>query len=82
MKVEVKDKVSEIKFPCLMISEDKKFIVLFSNMNCGTCIYSNMNCGTCIYSLDSIIYEIGSYSEAWIMPLFVPFDGEITLKND
>ena len=72
MKVEVKDKVSEIKFPCLMISEDKKFIVLFSNMNCGTCIYS----------LDSIIYEIGSYSEAWIMPLFVPFDGEITLKND
>ena len=72
MKVEVKNNVSEIKFPCLMISDDKKFIVLFSNMNCGTCIYS----------IDSITNKIGSYSERWVMSLFVPFDGEITLKND
>ena len=71
MKVEVKDKVSEIKFPCLMKESECGLIVLFDKDKCGTCI----NGGTSSH-------RIGDYNTSWIMPLFKLFDGEITLKND
>ena len=73
MKVEVKNKVSfsEIKYPCLMISTDLYCIVLFNECECGTCIYNGKTNN-----------EIGKYYEKWDMDSFVPFNGEVILKND
>lgn len=70
MKVEVKNKVNEVKYPCLMESNLEQ-IVLFVSNKIGTLVYvGNSTC------------EVGDYSEQWHMPSFEPFDGEITLKND
>ena len=70
MKVEVKDKVSEVKYPCLMITEEKDLIVLFISSTKGICVMS-----------DHPNFKVGEYSNVWCMMSFVPFDGEITLKN-
>ena len=73
MKVEVKDKVSEIKYPCLMIGIDTKRVILFYKEKCGIVLdEGNSNTNN----------EIGYYSEEFDMSLFKLFDKEITLKND
>ena len=71
MKVEVKDKVSEIKYPCLMIYRKFNLIVLFDEEKCGTCINKG--------SSNDVL---GEYETTYKMELFELFDGEITLKND
>jgi len=71
MKVEVKDKVSEIKFPCLMVTEEYDVIVLFTSLTNGTCVMS-----------EHPNYKVGEYSNGWAIDNFNQFDGEITLKND
>ena len=71
MKVEVKDKVSDIKYPCLMKESEWGIIVLFDKYKCGTCIKGGTS-----------YHRIGDYNTDWIMPLFKLFEGEITLKND
>ena len=71
MKVEVKDKVSEIKFPCLMVTEEYDVIVLFTSSTKGICVMS-----------DHPNFKVGEYSNGWVIENFKLFDGEITLKND
>ena len=71
MKVEVKDSVSEIKYPCLMITEEKDLIVLFVSSTKGICVMS-----------DHPNFKVGEYSNGWAIDNFNQFDGEITLKND
>lgn len=71
MKVEIKDKVSEINYPCLMKESEWGIIVLFDKYKCGTCIDGGTSS-----------HRIGDYKTSWSMPLFKLFDGEITIKND
>jgi hypothetical protein len=73
MKVEVKDKVSEIKYPCLMIGIDTQRVVLFHKEKCGIVLDKGSS---------SSNSEIGYYSEGFCMNLFKLSDKEITLKND
>ena len=71
MKVEIKENVNGIKFPCLMKEYEFGTIVLFNKDKCGVCIENGTS--------NSII---GEYSAYWDMYCFRPFDGEIKLKND
>lgn len=71
MKVEVKNKFSEIEYPCLMICKQYNEIVLFNDYRSGTCI----NPG----SSDDML---GLYCDIWVIEEFTKFEGEITLKND
>ena len=71
MKVEIREKADEVKYPRLMIHKEMNYLVLFNNESSGMVIYSK-----------NINSPCGDYSEYWDSTLFRPFNGEITLKND
>lgn len=71
MKVEIREKADEVKYPCLMIHKEMGFIVLFKDKQNGMVVSSN-----------SEHFNIGDHSEYWDSTLFRQFNGEITLKND
>lgn len=64
----------EIKFPCLMEYDNGsglgKYIVLFSNKNCGTVVYS-----------ENKERLIGKYSDILNIDYFNFISGDIILKN-
>ena len=71
MKVEVKNKVSDINYPCLMIAIDTQMIVLFNKEKCGLVLLKGNS-----------VFEVGYYNESFTMSLFKLYYQEITLKND
>ena len=70
MKVTVKDKSSEIEYPCLMIS-DSGTIVLFREHENGVCLKQG-----------NTFVKLGDYSNSWDMNVFNPFAGSVTLSNE
>lgn len=62
-----------IKFPCLMRYNkgNKDFVVLFTENKIGTVVYKEPTCE----------WELGLYSNRWVMEYFEPFVGEIILSN-
>lgn len=72
MKIEVikKDSESELQFPCLMIAEEPRIIVLFTCLKKGTVVVRNN------------YWDVGHYSENWTMSQFSSFKGKITLENE
>ena len=75
MKVEVKDKVSAIAYPCLMKSKNNGQVVLFTSIESGIVIQKNNSCNKEFEYID--VFKDLHDSDVW-----VKFDGEITLKND
>jgi hypothetical protein len=76
MKVEVKvfeENQEEIKFPCLMISNQTGNIVLFSCDKKGVVLLRGEN---------PTLWKIGDYGNDFAMENFKPFKGSITLSND
>ena len=74
MKVELIEKeVEDIKYPCLMVSEETGCIVLFEEDSCGV-----------VVNLDNslVFATIGRYSKDWNMSRFSKFNGKVILKND
>ena len=69
MKVVVKHKLENIKYPCLMQHEDGT-IVLFVANGSGTCLVNNEN--------ES--YRVREFRNDWCD--FTNFKGEINLSND
>jgi hypothetical protein len=66
----VKNKSINNEYPVLMfLLSHPEMIVLFSNIGIGTVVSFNDIC------------NIGTYSSNWETNKFVPFDGEIILKN-
>ena len=70
MKVEInnKEQNTEIKFPCLMISE-KGNLVFMTEIGHG-------------FALKHTKKDIGYFSDLWDMDNFKPFNGSITLSNE
>lgn len=60
----------EIPFPKLMLS-DTGNLVWLSKENCGMVVKSSNG-----------EYEVGYYSETWVMPVFEDYDGQVTLSNN
>ena len=71
MKIEVnnKEQNTEIKFPCLMISDDSQCIVFVTKDEEGIVLIHPR-------------LPIGHYSDAWVTNKMKPFNGTITLSND
>ena len=74
MKVTVKEKSSEIEYPCLMVTK-KGEIVLFYAYKEGTCI-AHLDTG------ELPDWQLGEYSDTCIMRWFKPFTGSVTLSNE
>ncbi len=79
MKVTVKDHMScdgEIKYPCLMISTHKKFIVLFHSPTKGTVVQTK----------DESLHTVGTYIDYWKPATnssdWEVFEGTIEMSND
>lgn len=72
MKSVVEKEEENIKFPILMefVNHSPKFIVLFSQPNCGM-----------VVSSENSTHNLGSYRTDWRMELFNPFKGKVTLFN-
>lgn len=70
MKVEVKENVSEIKFPRLMKDKNGELVVFFIDDKQGICVVSDG------------FYNVGNYLDHWFIECFEPFNGTITLEND
>jgi hypothetical protein len=73
-----KIKLSGIKkkeFPMLMANKKYGFVILFESQNKGVVVYNEEK--------DSAYphYDIGYYSEGWVMDRFETFNGKLTLKN-
>lgn len=66
---------SSITYPMLMISTDKKTIILASNGGATNVA------GMVINSEDSS-YQVGHYTTSWSASIFTPFFEEVTLKNE
>ena len=65
--------VESYPYPKLMITEDKRIVVLFDNHGEGTVLHSsNPEDG----------WNIGEYNDVWDMSKFVNFNGEILLSNE
>jgi ribosome-associated toxin RatA of RatAB toxin-antitoxin module len=71
MKLEVnnKEQNAEIKYPCLMISDNYECIVLMQKEETGIALKHENQ-------------EMGYFSNMWDMSEFKPFNGTITLSND
>lgn len=70
IKVEVRKKIKENKYPCLKHYPKTGEIVLFRGEETGILLNDSSN--ACA----------GFYSSAWLEENFEPFQGEITLSND
>lgn len=60
-----------IKYPCLMISNDRLIIVLMIDNEIGTVVYSNDD-----------NYNIGYYDEDWDMEELEIYNGKLELSNE
>ena len=60
----------EIKYPCLMISDDSQTIILFDKFESGMVVSYSEH------------HKLGCYADDWDMKVFKPFTGTITLQND
>ena len=69
--VNKEEKAIEIKYPCLMISNDNQIVVLFDRRGSGYVVYSERQ-----------TQPFGYYSNSWVMPSFELFKGTIELTND
>jgi len=58
------------QFPCLMLGRNSEQIVLFKAPKCGTVVSSGC------YTANE-----GRYSTDWLMEVFEPFNGTLTLEN-
>lgn len=80
MKVTIheKPKEQELKFPCLMISDNQQIILALSMRERGNSFYYEA------ITLDpgETYNKNGDYSEDYIACAFSPFHGSITLEND
>lgn len=75
VKVEVSGyQDDDIKYPCLMISNDGDTIVLFTDPRVGTCVSNK--------SKSEFATNVGMHDSTWITSLFKPFKGSITLSNE
>ena len=76
MKVTIKEKSEEIKFPCLMEGPLGQ-VVLFTSATCGTRL---------VKRADRPDDPIGEYSSGWVSVYtsnyWKPFNGKIILEND
>ncbi|HET8686437.1 MAG TPA: hypothetical protein VFM18_07205 [Methanosarcina sp.] len=68
----------ESQFPCLMLSHDKKIIILATSGDIGPFKNFSILSGVVIHS-DDASYPIGNYREDWIR--FSEFDGKVVLEN-
>jgi hypothetical protein len=64
------------EYPCLKQSKNVKSIVLFTKAKKGTVVF------LADYNNKFNIYPIGTYIDNWAMNNFIPFEGELFLKND
>lgn len=73
MKTESKISIEEngIEYPCLMWDERDGRVLLFIRRGAGIVIHNPKNAN-----------HIGVYYETWVMSLFKPYHGTITLSND
>lgn len=72
MKIEVKEKESQLKFPCLMKSDG--LIILATETKDGSIT------GTVINGKG--VHCIGEYDNDWDADEFTSFHGTVTLSND
>lgn len=70
IKATVKNRTTELEFPCLMKHTKSKQIVLFERHGIGTRLNSEAN---------ELI--IGYHSKNWYMDEFEPFTGTLSLSN-
>lgn len=70
IKVEVRKKIKENKYPCLKHHPKTGEIVLFVCEDTGVSLNNSSNACE------------GLYSSEWLEQYFEPFHGEITLSND
>ena len=72
MKSEIIKKEKELKFPCLMVSEDTGNVYLMSSEKVGTCIHSN----------DKSAWSVSDFCDMLDHTILTPFKGKIILQND
>ena len=76
MKSKIKlSKVKSKEFPKLMSNKQYDFMVLFEKKNKGVVVYNGETDITWPH------YDIGYYSEHFMMDRFKDFNGKLTLKN-
>lgn len=67
----IEEKIEQtVKYPCLMVREDQKLVILFTEKYTGIVL----NPGTSPY-------RIGAMSDSFNMNYFKPFNGTIELSN-
>ena len=71
MKVTLQQKPVKIKYPFLGISEHNNTIVFFTEPDIGVCVYA----GTTSRNF------VGEYKTTWVMTVFNPYNGTVTLEN-
>jgi hypothetical protein len=73
MKVEInnKEENNEIKFPCLMISDNQKSVIIATEQ-----------CGDRLHGFALKNNQGLHFSKDWAKSVFKPFNGSITLSND
>ncbi len=71
MKSIKKEKIKEIKYPCLMVAEDGE-VVLFKKESTGTTIHQTLGG----------LLGLGFYTNLWDMGKFKPHNGDIIINND
>jgi hypothetical protein len=75
MKIEInnKEQNTEIKFPCLMLNQNKHIVILATEID----VNNNNLTGTCL--LGSLV---GHHASNWTASNYTPFNGSITLSNE
>ena len=63
------------EYPCLKQSINSKKIVLFKEARKGTVVFNAKQ-------ITSDCASVGAFAPDWIMDNFIPFKGELLLKND
>jgi hypothetical protein len=70
--VKAHTKQAEVEYPCLKQATDidGQTIVLFTDYDTGVCVHTTQPEN-----------HVGMYSEAWTEEIFLPFNGEVIIKN-
>lgn len=76
MKVEIKKKKADLKFPCLMIGDNESILLAIGRSPDGLLLT-----GVVLVSPKQY-FETGYTSTNFIAGNFHPFDGELIIKND
>lgn len=71
MKSEIIEKEKELKFPCLMVSEETGNVYLMKSEKSGTCVH-----------VAGGFWLIGTSRDTLDPKILIPFEGKIILQND